>query len=188
MDRQACGQGRSKHGPRHGTVALVLVLAVVMLGLAALIANPQGSGAIGTPQYHVPPRPLGSAAKATPFRAGVVLIGFRAGVTAGQRAATERAAGALDARQLGPALKPAGHGRVAGAGADGAGCAGAGPGDDLRVRPGGGAVVLDAPHAVRIADLEREQLIEVVEFYLQETILGVLAYARGHNRMTSGLT
>ena len=114
MDRQACGQGRSKHGPRHGTVALVLVLAVVMLGLAALIANPQGSGAIGTPQYHVPPRPLGSAAKATPFRAGVVLIGFRAGVTAGQRAATERAAGALDARQLGPALKPAGHGRVAG--------------------------------------------------------------------------
>src|SRR2546430_2718864 len=114
MDRQACGQGRSKNGPRRSGVALVLVLAVAMLGLAALIANPQGSGAIGTPQYHVPPRPLGSAAKATPFRAGVVLIGFRAGVTAGQRAATERAAGALDARQLGPASKPAGHGRVAG--------------------------------------------------------------------------
>jgi hypothetical protein len=42
------------------------------------------------------------------------LVGFRAGVTAGQRAATERAAGALDARLLGPAVKPAGHGRVAG--------------------------------------------------------------------------
>jgi hypothetical protein len=58
--------------------------------------------------YHVPPRPLGSRAAGKPFRGGVVLVGFRNGVSARQRAAIERAVGAWGARRLGPAIRPAG--------------------------------------------------------------------------------
>jgi len=41
-----------------------------------------------------------------------VLVGFRSGVSAAQRHAIERAAGAEGSRRLGPVIKPVGHGRV----------------------------------------------------------------------------
>jgi subtilisin family serine protease len=47
------------------------------------------------------------------FRPGTVLVGFRPGVSAGQRGAIARAVGAYGARRLGPAIKPVGNGRVA---------------------------------------------------------------------------
>ncbi len=48
------------------------------------------------------------------YRSGTVLVGFRSGVTGQQRHAIQSAVGAYGIRQLGPSIKPAGHGRVTG--------------------------------------------------------------------------
>ncbi len=53
-------------------------------------------------------------AAAAPFRQGVVLVGFRQGVSVGQRYAIERTAGADDARHIGPIVHPTGHGPATG--------------------------------------------------------------------------
>jgi subtilisin family serine protease len=50
--------------------------------------------------------PASSAAAPDAFRTGVVLVGFRTGVTVGQRYAIERAAGAEAASYLGPPIRP----------------------------------------------------------------------------------
>jgi thermitase len=57
---------------------------------------------------------LPSASTPAPFRPGVVLVGFREGVSVGERYALERAAGGQGARHLGPIIRPAGRGNVAG--------------------------------------------------------------------------
>jgi subtilisin family serine protease len=53
------------------------------------------------------------AVQATPFRPGVLLLGFRAGVPAGRRRAIERTAGGEGARQLGPSVAQSKGGRSA---------------------------------------------------------------------------
>jgi Subtilase family/Fervidolysin N-terminal prodomain len=64
----------------------------------------------GAPTGAAPSRPW-----ASPFTPGVVLVGFRSGISAGQRRSVERAVGARDARRLGPPIRPVGYGRVTGA-------------------------------------------------------------------------
>ena len=86
--------------------------AIVPTGLSA---NPRGgtsragaassSLAVGEPSRALSARPT---SRQTPdaFRPGVVLVGFRAGVTGGQRYAVEHAAGAASASFLGPSIRP----------------------------------------------------------------------------------
>ncbi|HWX74495.1 MAG TPA: hypothetical protein VNZ05_04260, partial [Solirubrobacteraceae bacterium] len=93
---------------------MVLVLAIALLGVVGVGSGSSRGEAASTSVHFGPARPLGSAAKATPFRAGVVLVGFRAGVSAPAREAATRAAGAWGARRLGPVIKPVGHGAAAG--------------------------------------------------------------------------
>jgi hypothetical protein len=50
--------------------------------------------------------PASSTSAPDPFRLGVVLVGFGAGVTGGQRYAIERAAGGLGASYIGPLIRP----------------------------------------------------------------------------------
>src|ERR1700740_1805361 len=92
----------------------------LVLGLGLLCAVALGAfGAAGRSArhstLHPPTRPLGRAAHGNPYRSGVVLVGFRAGVSASEREAIERAAGGRSERRLGPAVKPIGHGAVASA-------------------------------------------------------------------------
>jgi len=76
-------------------VRLGLLKRVVPLAMLAL--------AVGAPA---------ALAATGPFTPGVVLVGFRPGVTVGQRYAIERAAGGDGSRRLGPAIRATGHGRV----------------------------------------------------------------------------
>jgi subtilisin family serine protease len=101
MDRQLGRQGCSLYGWPRRVVVSMLVLAAALLLTAAPAAS----------QRPAPPRPL-AAAKTTPYRQGVVLVGFRSGVSAARRSADERSAGAASARRLGPAVAAVGRGRV----------------------------------------------------------------------------
>ena len=83
----------------------ILALTIAALGVSvpgALGASPQRT------------TPLARMSTRSVFRPGVVLVGFRAGVSPKQRDAVLRAAGGKNARRLGPAIKPAGSGRVTG--------------------------------------------------------------------------
>jgi subtilisin family serine protease len=57
---------------------------------------------------------LGAASEPSRFVPGVVLVGFRPGVSSAQRYSVERAVGAEGAKRLGPHIRPVGHGRVLG--------------------------------------------------------------------------
>jgi subtilisin family serine protease len=113
MDRTVAWHGRSHKRLRPRALAPV-ALAAALLCAAELGALGGGSGASAGTVARGPVRPLGRAAHATPFRAGTVLVGFRAGVSTSERQAIARAAGGGRPRRLGPAIKPAGHGAAAG--------------------------------------------------------------------------
>ncbi len=51
----------------------------------------------------------GPTSTSSPYRPGVVLVGFRQGISTGERYAIERAVGGQEARHLGPSIKPAGR-------------------------------------------------------------------------------
>ena len=70
--------------------------------------------ALGSPRAAVTPATAPADFYPDRYRPGKVLVGFRSGVTAARRSAITRAVGAYGARQLGPTIKPAGHGRVRG--------------------------------------------------------------------------
>src|SRR5271167_2787282 len=82
------------------------VLRKVVLCAVALFAIAGVQLSVGAPTS------VASSAERARFRPGAVLIGFRAGVSGPARHAIERAVGAHGAMRLGPAVKPAGHGRV----------------------------------------------------------------------------
>lgn len=83
---------------RAGRFLMVFALATAAM-LIASIPIALGAG----------PTPTSTSA---PYRPGVVLVGFRQGVSTGERYAIERAAGGHGARHLGPAIRPAGRGDV----------------------------------------------------------------------------
>jgi subtilisin family serine protease len=103
-------------GPTRLAFAGLLVLAG--LSVSAPIAqggsptgiSPRASGFLGAVALApTTPAPLTAPA---PFRPGVVLVGFRPGVSVGQQYTIERRAGGSGARHLGPSIKPAGEGRA----------------------------------------------------------------------------
>jgi thermitase len=116
-DKQAC----CRYKGTSAGLASILVLAVTLVaaGLPGSVhANPQragrgtGSSIAGGPG--VSPEgmirtPLGAPPASAPFRQGVLLVGFRPGVTIARRSAIERAAGVQGARRLGPSIRMA-HG------------------------------------------------------------------------------
>jgi subtilisin family serine protease len=84
--------GRRQAGPnRLASIAVFLIAALSLIASAAPAADAQGAAAPG----------------GAPFRPGVVLVGFRPGVSVGERYAIERAAGAAAARHLGPSVRAA---------------------------------------------------------------------------------
>ena len=113
MDRRSRRHGGRSYGRCCAALALALAAGAVALSATVLAASPRRVQRQSA-SYHVPPRPLGSRAAGKPFRSGVVLVGFRNGVSAQQRAAIERAVGAWGARRLGPAIRPAGNTRADG--------------------------------------------------------------------------
>jgi len=113
MDRRSRRHGGRSYGRCCAALALALAAGAVALSATVLAASPRRVQRQSA-SYHVPPRPLGSRTAGKPFRSGVVLVGFRNGVSAQQRAAIERAVGAWGARRLGPAIRPAGNTRADG--------------------------------------------------------------------------
>jgi subtilisin family serine protease len=112
MERHVVRHGGRRISRQHGLLALGLAAAA--LAAADLSTAPgRGVQSPATRTQQAPPRPLGAAAAGKPYQPGTVLVGFRPGTSAAQRARVEHAAGASAARRLGPAIKPAGRGRVA---------------------------------------------------------------------------
>jgi subtilisin family serine protease len=111
MRRTGGSDRRSKIGQRASALLSLLALAAVALALG-LSAGAQRGQMPSYIAHGAPPRPAQNAP--TPFRPGVVLVGFHDGVSAAERLAVERAAGGTLARRLGPAIKREGHGRAAG--------------------------------------------------------------------------
>jgi subtilisin family serine protease len=101
MDRWSGVHGRSLFGWGTRTAISLLVI-----GASLLVAVARGAG-----QRPLAPRPL-TMAKSTPYRQGVVLVGFHGGVSTHQRQDDERSAGAAGDRRLGPAIRAAGRGRI----------------------------------------------------------------------------
>ncbi|HEV2981381.1 MAG TPA: S8 family serine peptidase [Solirubrobacteraceae bacterium] len=113
MDRNVGLYARWNYAPRKHSLLPPLALAAAIVCAMALGAFGGGARAGAGIGVRGPVRPLGRAAHTNPYRSGVVLVGFRAGVSASQRQAIERAAGGGAARRLGPAIKPVGHGALA---------------------------------------------------------------------------
>src|SRR3979490_2713765 len=108
MDRRA----HLQHGTRLPcrVIATASLAAIAELG-AAVPAGPAASPHDGSPPGAAPVRSSvaqapRSAPSGNPFRPGVVLVGFRLGVSTGQRYAIERAAGGDGASYLGPQIRP----------------------------------------------------------------------------------
>lgn len=97
-----------------GLASLVTLLAAFAVSAPiALSASPaHHTGAAGSAPRGTVPARVARASTTAVFQPGIVLVGFRAGVSAQRRDAIERAAGAEGARRLGPAIRPAGRGRV----------------------------------------------------------------------------
>ncbi len=140
-----------EHGRTSGIRRSSRIAAVAMTAAStAVVAAAAGPGASAAP---APPAVVTSALAATsqglgstgpvlaaspnPYRADVVLVGFRSGASTGERYAIERAAGGEGAVHLGPAIAPAAHGAVAATGAQYLSPL------KLRVRPG------DVPAVIR---------------------------------------
>jgi subtilisin family serine protease len=114
--------GRTSGIPSSSRIAAAaLLVALLAVGVAAM-----GPGASAAPAP-VTPTPLAGGPQgpalagptlpppSNPYRADVVLVGFRSGVSTGERYAIERAAGGEGAVHLGPAIAPAARGAVAAA-------------------------------------------------------------------------
>jgi len=124
MDRHASEQSRGRYESRSTVLAAILVLAVGILaagapGSVSASTRHAGGAARGvaagisiTAGGELSPEgifrsPLPAATRSAPYRQGVVLVGFRPGVSAERRRAIERAAGVRDARRLGPSIAAA---------------------------------------------------------------------------------
>jgi thermitase len=121
--------GCSSHGKGSKGFRPLLALAIAALTIGVAVALSTGLSPAGA---SVSPPPSGASSVAAaltatasdvqpppastpaPFRPGVVLVGFREGISLGERYALEQAAGGQGARHLGPTIRPAGHGNVAG--------------------------------------------------------------------------
>src|SRR3984893_8461317 len=123
------GQGRRGRGLRLSGLIVALALGAAVLVLALAASTPRVPHAAGSLLAAAEPPAqainAGSAASlsapftrsiasssSNPYRVGVIVLGFRPGVSTGRQHAIERAAGGQGARRLGPAIKPVGHGRV----------------------------------------------------------------------------
>jgi subtilisin family serine protease len=115
---RASGDHRSK---RWATSVVVAITALTVGSAAAPSANAARAGRDVVPSTLAaqaqglgasPTQPV-SASAPDPYRSGIVLVAFRAGVSVGQRYAIERAAGAEGATRIGPAIAPARRGRIA---------------------------------------------------------------------------
>jgi subtilisin family serine protease len=113
MDGRAGTHGRSSTSSRRLPLTALLLLGAALVCALAVGAPGRGTRGGARAALHPTVRPLGRFAGAGPFRRGVVLVGFRAGVSASQREVIERAAGGRAARRLGPPVKPEGRGAVA---------------------------------------------------------------------------
>ncbi len=120
MNEHGCSRrGKGSKGFRS---LLALAVPALTIGVpVALSAGPSPAKAsLGPPSSRAAARAATaadlqpSASTSAPFRPGVVLVGFREGVSLGERYALERAAGGQGARHLGPTIRPAGRGNVAG--------------------------------------------------------------------------
>jgi thermitase len=99
------------------TIGVPVALGVGLSPASASLYPPPSRASSGAAALTVPAAAdaqLPSASTPAPFRPGVVLVGFREGVSLGERYALERAAGGQGARHLGPTIRPAGRGNVAG--------------------------------------------------------------------------
>src|SRR3979411_199514 len=125
---------RMRQGCRGRGLGLSGAIVALMLGVALLVFAASSSRRLGTPQpaprVPVPasasqspggaPSPSLSApfaralpgSRSNPYRAGVVLLAFRPGVSVARQQAIEHAVGGHGARRLGPAIKPGVRGRV----------------------------------------------------------------------------
>ncbi len=97
--------------------AVVVTTAFVAAGGAGQAPGRAGhsaatASAAGSRAGAIPPGFI-AGGSGTAFRAGVVLVGFRPGVSPGRRLALERAVGARGARRLGPAVRGRGAGGAA---------------------------------------------------------------------------
>lgn len=126
MKRHPHEQGRTSGARRAIRIAVPALL--VALAAAAVAAVGPGASAAPAPSAVRPgaivaaSQGLGPAgqmnpASPNPYRAGVVLVGFRSGVSSGERYAIERAAGGEGAVHLGPTIAPAARGALAATGA-----------------------------------------------------------------------
>ena len=120
MDRHMSEHGRSRRrwvfaAPLIAVSAGALCLSAPLalsaspryVGRAPITAGAEvtSSGLLRTPEGLLR-SPLPAVSPPGSYREGVVLVGLRAGVTAAQRYAIERAVGAVGAKRLGPAVKP----------------------------------------------------------------------------------
>ncbi len=104
-------EGRSS--PKRFVAAALAATAALSAGMSIAPGAGAQDGAHSAGRLSLRPA-LEPAPTPAPFRPGVVLVGFRPGVTVGERYAIERAAGGDGARHLGPLIRPAGHGPVTG--------------------------------------------------------------------------
>ena len=124
MDRHANEQVRGWYQRPSAAFASILALAIALLaaGIPGSVSasarhggGAPGGGAAGIsipagPQLSpegMLKSPLPGAPRSAPYRQGVVLVGFRPGVSIERRQAIERAAGVQDARRLGPSIATA---------------------------------------------------------------------------------
>jgi thermitase len=122
MDRHASEQVRGWYERRSAAFASILALAMAILLAAGIPGSVsasarQGAGAPdgGAAGISIPAgpqlspegmlrSPLPGIPRSAPYRQGVVLVGFRPGVSTKRLHAIERAAGVQDARRLGPSI------------------------------------------------------------------------------------
>ncbi|MEA2335060.1 MAG: hypothetical protein QOG40_1550, partial [Solirubrobacteraceae bacterium] len=135
MPAQGSGEGRPAQ--RAIVAAALVALAAIALTIVAVSAGPAQRKLTASANQSVPgafglasdlpqsPASTGSApdslppsarnSPAGPYVAGSVLLAFRSGVSASRRHTIAHQVGGGSARRLGPAIKPVGHGRAAGA-------------------------------------------------------------------------
>jgi thermitase len=108
------GRNRSPHNAGRTLAVALMTMGICTAGASsasaartgasvvpdALAAQSQGIGVLSGTASVAPSTP-------DPYRSGVVLVGFRSGVSAGARYAIERGAGGQSATRIGPSIKPA---------------------------------------------------------------------------------
>ena len=109
MSRHPIKHGSRSRGQEQGLKGFVafVALAISVLGVGTPLA--QGGAPLrtaGTATSRIAKVPI--AKVPAPFRPGIVLVGFRPGISVGQRYSIERAAGGRGAKHLGPSIGLAG--------------------------------------------------------------------------------